>query len=172
MRLASVLLAAVLPAHASLPDPKGLEVVPYVDVQRYIGTWYEIAAIPQSFQRGCTASTATYTLQDDGTLKVLNQCRKGGLDGKVKVANGRAWIVDPSTNAKLKVSFFWPFSGDYWIIDLAPDYTWAVVGHPSRDYLWILARQPRMDPTLYQTLLGRLGGVGYDTGRVERTLQP
>lgn len=148
-----------------------LEAVAHVDLARYLGTWYEIASFPQSFQRGCTATTATYTLRDDGDIDVLNRCRKGSLDGEEQSALGRARVVDRSTNAKLEVSFFRPFWGDYWIIDLADDYSYAVVGHPGRDYLWILARTPTMAEATYQRLVARLEVQGYETSRLVRTLQ-
>jgi apolipoprotein D and lipocalin family protein len=149
-----------------------LETVAHVDLSRYIGTWYEIANFPQIFQRGCTATTASYTLRGDGDIDVLNRCRKESIDGEEKSAIGRAHVVDLSTNAKLTVSFFRPFWGDYWIIDLADDYSYAVVGHPSRDYLWILSRTPSMDPGLYEGILRRLAAQGYETSRIVRTLQP
>jgi apolipoprotein D and lipocalin family protein len=148
-----------------------LQTVAHVDLSRYAGTWYEIASFPQSFQRGCTGTTATYTLRADGDVDVLNRCRTGSLDGKEKSALGRARVVDHATNAKLEVSFFRPFWGDYWIIDLAGDYSYAVVGHPGRDYLWILARRPTMDEATYQGIVARLQAGGYETGRLTRTLQ-
>lgn len=154
---------------ADLPP---LETVPEVDLQRYLGTWYEIARIPQRFQRDCTATTATYSLEEDGDIRVLNRCRKGSVDGPVDEAEGRARVVDEETNAKLEVSFFGPFWGDYWIVELGRDYEYAVVGHPSRDYLWILSRTPTMEPRLYQDILQRLEGQGYDTDRLVRTEQP
>ncbi|MBK6849084.1 MAG: lipocalin family protein [Proteobacteria bacterium] len=133
-----------------------LQTVARVELSRYLGTWYEIANFPQRFQRGCTATMATYTLRADGDLEVLNRCRKGSLDGKEKSALGRARVVDSTTNAKLEVSFFRPFWGDYWIIDLGADYEHAVVGHPGRDYLWILARQPTLAEATYQGIVERL----------------
>ena len=148
-----------------------LDTVAHVDLPRYLGTWYEIANFPQSFQRGCTATTATYTLREDGDIDVLNRCRKGSLDGKEKAAHGRARVVDRATNAKLEVSFFRPFWGDYWIIDLADDYSYAVVGHPGRDYLWILARTPTMAEASYESIVARLKVHGYETSRLVRTLQ-
>lgn len=148
-----------------------LKTVERVELSRYLGTWYEIANFPQRFQRGCTATTATYTLRTDGEIDVLNRCRKGSLDGKEKSARGRARVVDRVTNAKLEVSFFRPFWGDYWIIDLADDYSYAVVGHPDRDYLWILARNPTMAEATYQSLVTRLQAQGYETSRLVRTTQ-
>ena len=131
----------------------------------------EIANFPQSFQRGCTATTATYTLRADGDIDVLNRCHKDSIDGEVKSALGRARVVERSTNAKLEVSFFRPFWGDYWIIDLAGDYSYAVVGHPGRDYLWILARSPTIPEATYETIVTRLQSQGYETSRLVRTLQ-
>ena len=89
-----------------------LQVVSHVDLNRYLGIWYEIARFPNRFQEGCVASRATYTLLEDGKIGVLNQCYKGGLSGELSSATGKAWVVDKETNAKLKVSFFWPFTGD------------------------------------------------------------
>jgi apolipoprotein D and lipocalin family protein len=149
-----------------------LQTVPHVDLERYLGTWYDIASFPQRFQKGCTATTATYTLRPDGELEVLNRCRKGSLHGKEDSARGRARVVDPGTNAKLEVSFFRPFWGDYWIIDLGSNYEYAVVGHPSRDYLWILSRTPTMDAAVYEGILARLRAQGYAVERLQRTLQP
>lgn len=148
-----------------------VQTVAHVDLSRYLGTWYEIANFPQSFQRGCTATTATYTLRADGGIDVLNRCRKGSIDGEEKSALGRARVVDRATNAKLEVSFFRPFWGDYWIMDLSDDYSYAVVGHPGRDYLWILARTPTMAEATYQGIVERLRAQGYETSRLVRTLQ-
>ena len=153
-------------------ETKPLEVVPYVDLGRYTGTWYEIAAIPQRFQKDCVGSTATYNLRDDGAIAVLNKCRKKTLDGELKEASAKAWVVDKKTNAKLKVQFFWPFKADYWIIELDADYQYAVVGHPGRQYLWILSRTPRMDESLYEDLLQRIANKGYDPSLIKKTLQP
>ncbi len=157
-------------AHAPAGPP--LRTVDRVDLARYAGTWYEIAAIPQRFQKGCVATTATYTLRPDGEVDVLNRCRRDRLDGEERSAKGRAWVVDPAAQAKLKVSFFWPFRGDYWIVDLDPDYRWAVVGHPDRTYGWILSRTPRLDEPVVAGILERLRAQGYDTALFRRTLQP
>jgi apolipoprotein D and lipocalin family protein len=148
-----------------------LETVSKVDVSRYLGTWYEIANFPQRFQKGCVATTATYSLREDGDIDVHNRCRKDSLAGKEKSAHGRARIVDPATNAKLEVSFFRPFWGDYWVIQLADDYSYAVVGHPDRDYLWILARKPTLPDSTYQGIVSRLQTQGYETARLVKTLQ-
>ena len=148
-----------------------LDVVSFVDLERYMGTWYEIARYPHRFQEGCVGTTATYSLRDDGKVDVLNQCYKGNVDGELKKAHGKAWVVDSGTNAKLKVSFFWPFTGDYWIIDLGERYEYAVVGHPDRRYLWILSRSPEMDDQLYNNIIEKLKTQSYDTGKLIRTIQ-
>ncbi len=156
---------------AAAKEPE-LAVVPSVDLDRYLGTWYEIARYPAWFQRDCTAVTAEYSLRDDGKIKVINSCRKKTLDGKLKQANGRAKIVDAASNAKLKVSFFGPFWGDYWIIDLDPEYNWAVVGMPSRKYLWILNRSPVMGQDVFEGIVSRLPGMGYDVSKLLMTEHP
>lgn len=145
-----------------------LDTVPYVDVQKYMGRWYEIASFPQSFQRGCTCTTADYSLNDDGTVKVTNRCK---AFGKEKMSVGKAWVTDKTTNAKLKVQFFWPFSGKYWIIDLADDYSYAVVGHPNRKYLWILCRKPIMDEAVYNGIIDRIKQKGFDITQLKKTEQ-
>lgn len=149
-----------------------LQTVQSVDLPRYLGTWYEIANFPQSFQEGCTATTATYSLRDDGMIEVLNRCRKDSLDGAEDSAQGLARVPDPETSAKLEVSFFRPFWGAYWVIDLGPNYEYAVVGHPSRDYLWILSRTPQLDDATYQGILQRLKEKDYSLDRLVKTLQP
>ncbi|MBN2494535.1 MAG: lipocalin family protein [Deltaproteobacteria bacterium] len=149
-----------------------LQTVDRVDLSRYTGTWFEIASYPQSFQEGCTGTTATYTLRADGEIGVVNRCHKGSLDGKLDSAEGRARVVDTTTHAKLEVTFFWPFWGDYWIIDLGERYDYAVVGHPSRDYLWILSRTPGMQDAVYQGILERIQAKGYPLDRLQKTLQP
>lgn len=148
-----------------------LRTVPRVDVKRYMGTWYEIASYPQRFQKGCTGTTATYSLLDDGRVRVENRCFKPNLDGELDTAKGLARVVDTQTNAKLEVSFFRPFWGDYWIVELGESYEYAAVGHPSRDYLWILSRTPEMPEPLYRELVQRLEAQGYDETRLRRTEQ-
>jgi apolipoprotein D and lipocalin family protein len=153
------------------PAAPPLQVVPHVDLSRYLGTWYEIARFPFRLQEGCVATQATYTLLEDGKIGVLNQCRKPSFDGDLSTAKGKAWVVDKETNAKLKVRFFWPFSGDYWIIDLGVNYDYAVVSQPNRKYLWILSRTPRMDETLYAQIIERLRQQHYDVNKLIKTPQ-
>jgi apolipoprotein D and lipocalin family protein len=148
-----------------------LQVVPSVDLSRYAGRWHEIARLPNWFQRGCASdTTATYTLRPDGKIGVLNECRKA--NGGVSTAKGTAKVADPKgPNTKLKVTFFWPFSGDYWIIDLDPEYRWAVVGEPARKYLWILSRTPKLDDAVYQGVVERARAQGFNVGKLIRTPQ-
>jgi len=148
-----------------------VETVSHVDLERYMGAWYEIARYPNSFQKGCVGSKATYTLLDDGKVSVLNECYDKSFSGKLRSAKGKAWVIDKKTNAKLKVSFFWPFAGDYWIIDLDDDYSYAVVGHPRRKYLWILSRTKEMDEDVYEAIVSRLRDKHYEVSGLIKTLQ-
>ncbi|MBM3311604.1 MAG: lipocalin family protein [Candidatus Aminicenantes bacterium] len=156
---------------AAAQKTRPLETVPAVDLDKYMGTWYEIAAFPQKFQKGCHCTTAEYARTDKGYVRVVNSCRKDGPSGKLTTAKGKAFVVKNSGNAKLRVQFFWPFRGDYWIIDLAPDYSFAVVGAPDRDYLWILSRAPQMDESLYREIVGRCAAKGFDIKRLVKTDQ-
>ena len=145
-----------------------LEVVPHVELEKYLGKWYEIAHLPAKFQEGCNETTATYTLSKDGSISVLNQSIK---DGKMKQAKGKAKVVDKNSNAKLKVTFFWPFYGDYWIIKLGNNYDYSVVGTPNRKYLWILSRTPQMDDKLYSKLIEYAKSKGFEVNKLIKTLQ-
>jgi len=148
-----------------------LQTVSKVDLNRYTGKWYEIAAYPQKFQKGCKCTTAEYSLSDKDFIIVENRCIKPEENDKKAYIKGKAFIVKNSGNAKLKVQFFWPFKGKYWIIDLADDYSYAVVSHPNMKYLWILSRTPKMDNTVYQSITGRLKERGFDLTKLEKTVQ-
>ncbi|MGH0036604.1 MAG: lipocalin family protein [Myxococcota bacterium] len=168
--LGSVLWAVWTGCAAPTPPP---DVVEEVDLARYAGRWYEIASFPKWFQSGCVASRATYSLRADGRIDVRNECRDESFDGALRRAEGIAWVVDPEeSNARLAVRFFWPFVGDYWILELDADYRFAAVGDPARDSLWILSRTPAMDPAEYEALLERLAGQDFDLSRLQRTPQP
>jgi apolipoprotein D and lipocalin family protein len=155
-------------AAAMAPAPPPLETVAHVDLQRYLGRWYEIARYPNRFQQGCQDSRADYSQRENGEIEVLNSCRDTE-SGAVRQAKGRAWVVDSASNAKLKVSFFWPFRGDYWIIELGSDYEYAVVGTPDRNYFWILSRSPQMPDQLYNQILQRAEQQGFLPARVIKT---
>lgn len=148
-----------------------LQTVPYVDLQKYIGKWYEIASYPQSFQRGCVCSTAEYSLSDKGYIVVENRCRIGDINGVESYVKGKAFVEKNSGNAKMKVQFFWPLKGKYWIVDLADDYSYAVVSHPNKQYLWILYRTPIMNEQIYQEILDRLKIWGFDMESIQKCLQ-
>ncbi len=148
-----------------------LETVPKVDLNKYAGKWYEIASYPQSFQKGCNCTTAEYTLTDKGYLIVENRCNKDSINGKQSYIKGKVFVEKNSGNAKLKVQFFWPFTGKYWIIDLADDYSYAVVSHPNKKYLWILSRTPQLDNAIYQQILSRLKEKGFDLMKLQITRQ-
>lgn len=142
-----------------------------VDFTRYAGKWYEIARFPNRFQRSCDRDvSATYTVRPDGKISVVNQCRTAG--GSAKRATGSAQPASAKgPNSKLKVTFFWPFSGDYWILDLDPDYRWAIVGDPDRKYLWFLSRTPSISEELYRDLAARAARQGFNVARLVRTKQ-
>jgi len=143
--------------------------VPVVDLARYVGKWYEIASFPMFFQRNCVGdTTAEYALTPEGEVSVTNRCRTaGGFDE----ARGKAWAAADGNNARLKVSFFWPFRSDYWVIGLDPDYRWAVVGNPNRKYLWILSRTPQLDKKLLEAALKAAATQGFDLKQLNYTVQ-
>lgn len=149
--------------------------VPSVDLDRYAGTWFELARFPNRFQDQCAGDVrATYARRADGRIDVLNRCRE--RDGTTSDAKGVARVVDAKTNARLEVRFSpkwlsWLPSvwGDYWIIGLADDYSWATVGSPDRKYLWILARTPDLPPADYARAVAAAGDNGFETSRLART---
>ena len=148
-----------------------VETVPFVDLNKYSGKWFEIASYPQRFQKGCHCTTAEYTLSDKGYVIVENRCNKDSLHGKQSYIKGKAFVDKNTGNAKLRVQFFWPFKGKYWIIDLATDYSYAVISHPSKKYLWILSRTSHMDETIYREIIARLKAKGFDTSKLRVTEQ-
>jgi len=148
-----------------------LQTVPNADLKRYAGKWYEIASFPKRFQKGCNCTTAEYTLTNKDYVIVENRCNKDSINGKQSYIKGKAFVVKNSGNAKLKVQFFWPFKGDYWIIDLANDYSYAVVGHPNRKYLWILSRTAKMNESTYQQIISRIKEKGFDISKINLTKQ-
>lgn len=144
-----------------------------VDLDRYLGLWYELGRYPNRFERGCEGVTAEYANRPDGLIDVRNTCRKHAPDGTRRVAKGRARVVPGSGNARLKVSFFGPlFFGNYWVVDHAEDYEWSIVGEPSGRFLWILCRNSRPPAATYEALVDRARALGYDMTRFRRTHQP
>lgn len=174
LRAAVLILALALAGCAS--GPSGNAAVPQpakpVDLERYLGRWYELARYENRFERGCEGVTAEYSTRPDGMIGVLNTCRDGAPGGEAKVANGRAKVVEGSEGAKLKVSFFGPFFGDYWVLDRADDYSWAIVGEPSGKFLWILSRDPAPGEAVIDRHIARAAALGYDTAMIRRVRQP
>lgn len=149
-----------------------LPTVARVDLERYEGRWFEIAKYPNWFQRGCVAdTTAEYTAQSDSAIRIVNRCRQ--KNGMIREATGWATVVPGSNNSKLRVRFSGsPVAGDYWIIGLdEKNYSWALVGHPSRQFLWILAREPELDAKTYGTIIALAEGLGYKAARIQKTTQ-
>ncbi|HCW07820.1 MAG TPA: hypothetical protein DGG95_10710 [Cytophagales bacterium] len=142
------------------------EVVSHVDLNKYLGKWYEIAHLPFKFEDGCSNITATYTLNNNGSISVLNERMK---DGKTKQATGKAKVVDKNSGAKLKVTFFWPFYGDYWIIKLDENYSYSVVGTPNRKFLWILSRTKQIDSELNSELIEFAKSKGFNVDNLIKT---
>ena len=140
-----------------------------VDLVRYSGKWFEIASFPMFFQRNCVGdATAQYTAAPDGSITVYNRCRtNSGFDD----ATGKATVVEGFGNSRLKVSFLWPFKGDYWVLGLDPQYRWAVVGNPNREYLWLLSRTPQLDSAMLEEALASARAQGYDLSRLRYTPQ-
>ncbi len=174
---ASLLLSACVGSpgpvgNASVPEP-----AKPVSLSEYLGKWYEYGRYEAPFQEGCEAVTAEYSLRDDKKIKVVNSCRKGALDGEFDQSTGKAKVVEGSQGAKLKVSFFGPFYGDYWVLDRGEPgadglYDWSIVGEPSGRYLWMLTREPQPDAELRALLEARVKELGYDWSLVRLTQQP
>lgn len=147
-------------------------VVKKLDIQKFLGTWYEIARYNHIFERGLVGVTANYSIQEDGKIKVINIGYKNHLDGKLSEAVGKAYIPDPENEpAKLKVSFFLFFYADYFVMELDKDYQWAVIGSNSDKYLWILSRTPQMKEELFNELLAKVKKRGYDTSTLIKVAQ-
>lgn len=178
LALAVLLQLSIVPVALSQSDSTdslAVTTVPSVDLSRYTGTWYEIAKIPNRFQKQCVrGTTAEYALRGDGRITVVNRCIKD--DGSSAEAEGVAKIVDTASNAKLKVSFVsflgWrPFWGNYWVIGLDADYQWAIVGTPDRKYGWVLSRTPSLDPETMETIFIIIERNGYKRTAFEMSPQ-
>ena len=164
-------LSLIIVLHVHITNAQELQTVPFVNLNKYAGKWYEIAAFPQRFQNNCNCTTAEYTVTNKEYVIVENRCNKYSIHGKPSYIKGKAFVDKNSGNAKLKVQFLWPFKGKYWIIDLADDYSYAVVGHPNKKYLWILSRTSKMDNTVYQQIISRLKSKGFDLSKIKKTEQ-
>jgi lipocalin len=167
----SVLILFTAMIFNSVIPQKTPSVVSTVDLNRYMGMWYEIARLPNYFERKLKCTSANYTLRDDGRITVLNKGYYLTDPQKSTSARGVAWIPDRNSPAKLKVQFFWPFSGDYWIMELDKEYRYVLVGDPSHKYLWLLAREKEMDEQTYNMLLSKAVENGYDVKSIIRVEQ-
>ena len=167
----SVLILFTIMIFNSVIPQKVPAVVSTVDLNRYMGMWYEIARLPNFFERKLKCTSANYTLRGDGKLTVLNKGNYLTDPEKSTSSQGIAWVPDKNSPAKLKVQFFWPFSGDYWIMELDKDYRYVLVGDPSLKYLWILSREKKMDETTYEMLLKKAIENGYDLKSIIRVEQ-
>jgi apolipoprotein D and lipocalin family protein len=165
------LLLPVLFAVQGCYDDTPLNVAPNVDLRKFQGTWYEIARLPRTTQTGCMGTVASYQLKPNGDLAVESHCHTGALDGPVKSMTATGKVPDPSVPAKLALNFG-GFYGDYFILEVGTKYEFAVVGHPSREYLWILSRTPKLDPSLLEAALTRARVEKFDVDRLEYTVQP
>ena len=137
-----------------------------LDINRYLGTWYEIARYDNSFERGLVGVTANYSLRNDGKIRVINRGYKNSLEGKLSQAKGKAKIPDKDYPGKLKVSFFLFFYADYFVLELDPNYRWALVSSSSDKYLWILSRTPEMDKKDLDFILKKAKEHGFDTSKL------
>ena len=141
-------------------------VVKELDIEKYLGTWYEISRYDHSFERGLEGVTATYSYHEDGKIKVENAGYKESLDGEKSVAIGKAKIPDLNVPSKLKVSFFWIFYGDYFVMELDENYQWALIGSNSDKYLWILSRTPKLNENVKKEILEKAEKRGYDISKL------
>lgn len=165
-------LAAILSSGSlSCATDPPLDVAQDVDLSRFQGKWYEIARLPRTTQTDCHGTTAFYTQGPSGTLSLVNQCNVGGPTGPLNTVSMTATVTNSAEPAKLALSVG-GFSGDYWILEVGSSYEYAVVGHPSREYLWILSRTPTLDASTMQGVVNRAESQHFDTSRLEFTPQP
>lgn len=148
-----------------------VKTVENLDIEKYLGTWYEIARFDHSFERDLVGVTATYSMRKDGKIAVLNQGYKNTLDGKHSKAKGKAKIPNPNEPAKLKVSFFLFFYGDYFVLELGENYEYAMIGSSSPNYFWILSRTPQIDEKTYNMLIENAKKRGYDVSKIIKVEQ-
>ncbi len=169
--LVSTLFIACAPSTTKKQNLPPLQVQAQVDLDKYMGRWYVIANIPYRAEAGKVGAYVEYRPRADGRMDDLYFFRKKDFDHKQKQWSGVAWVVDKQSNARWLAQFIWPFKFDYLILATAPDYSWAIVGHPSRDLAWVFAREATMEPALYQQLRSKLAAMGYDVNRVLRVPQ-
>jgi apolipoprotein D and lipocalin family protein len=165
--MAKILLGLMLFSVQGIAE---LMTVPYVDLGKYAGTWYQIARNPVFFENGCVCSRQVLSPNPDGSIGVYNSCNDQTVSGPLEEIRGTAEVDNPGTNSKLTVDFGLPFKGTYWVIGLDSDYRYAVVSEPRKSVLYILSKTPSLDPVLYDEALA-LAAAQLDTSRLTRTLQ-
>ncbi len=163
--------SADLPDRRDCKRDRELETVPDLDLERYMGKWYEIARYDNRHQRGTVATTTEFRMRDDGKIDVLTTARKKHIHGKLKTTDAKGWIVDGGDNAKWKVQWFWLLRSDYWMIHVSDDYRHAVIGQPSRKNVWVISREPTMDQKTFDDICRIIARKGFDPGKLVMTPQ-
>ena len=151
-------------------DPMGgplLKKVKSVDLARFMGDWYVIASIPVFVEKYATNAVERYTMNDDGTIAITYTFNESQPGGEKKEFTAKAWVVDTASNAEWKVQFFWPIRFPFYVMELADDYSYVVVGVPNRSYIWIMARTPSLSEATYDSLLTRIDAEGFNTGDIK-----
>jgi apolipoprotein D and lipocalin family protein len=161
MKTLCTIAFVMLTAFGSVPH----KTVDKVDLKRFAGKWYSLYSIPTPFDKNSMQTTTTYTLNNDGYFNVFT-CGKKTTDNDEHTYNSKLFPVEGSGNSKMKAQFLWPFKIDYWIIDLADDYSYVVVGHPDKKFLFIMSRKPTMDKKLHEELIAKCKAMGYDTDKL------
>ncbi len=162
----TLFIISLLSTHCNSQAPMKVETVKNLELSKYLGKWYEIARLPHSFEKNMMNVTAIYSMRSDGKIAVVNEGYLFSANGKYKIANGKAWIPDPSVPSKLKVQFFWPFSGDYYVVDLEPNYQYALILSSSPNYFWILSRTKKLDDAIVQQLISKAVNYGINREKI------
>lgn len=167
---ASVILVSALLMSACTSYPP-LATVDHVDLDRYSGDWYVIANIPTPPEKRATNAIEHYDVRTDGDVDITFTFYKDSPSGKFREMHARGYVVDRQSNARWKVQFFWPLRFPFYVMDLADDYSYTVIGLPSRDYLWIMARTPSLDDSTYNAIVSRATAAGYDSTKIRKVVQ-
>ena len=166
-----VLINVLVISSAIAEENKNLKVVSNLDLHKFQGVWYEIAHNPWFPEKNCFAMIAHYKLIEDSKIEVTNICRKHGFNGEISKIVGKAWLVDQTITSKWEVQFIWPFSLDYWVIDLEENFNYAVIGEPDKENFWILSRKPIMEKGLLAKIIAQSKMKGYDLSNLILTPQ-
>lgn len=168
---AAIITIGLLTACSTMPKSQPLQTVDFVDLPRFMGDWYVIANIPYFAERDCVGSVESYRLMPNGKIDTVFTAKKPDFDGKDVKVRTLGIVVNHETNAEWRVQPIWPIRIAYLVIDLSPDYQYTVIGHPSRNYAWILARTPTLSDDTYRAILDRMARQGYDSDRLEKVPQ-